>query len=372
MVSVLELHKNGKLEIKSKYRINNKAILSKIYTPGVAEPCKKISRNKKKVYDYTIKSNTVAIITDGSAVLGLGDIGPEAALPVMEGKAAIFREFADINAFPICIKTKEINEIVDLIKKISPVFGAINLEDIAAPRCFELEEQLLKELDIPVFHDDQHGTAIVVLAGLINSLKVVNKRFRDISIVISGAGAAGIAIARLLVLMVPKDIIVVDSKGIIHKGRKENMNKAKRDIASKTNKQQQKGGLRDAVKHKDVFIGVSKPNILTQNMVRSMKKNPIIFAMSNPLPEIMPDKALKAGAKVVATGRSDFPNQVNNALVFPGIFKGLLRAKVKINDRIKIKAAKALAKIIKRPRPDKILPDIFNKNVVPTIAKCVK
>ena len=371
MASVLELHKNGKIEIRNRQPISNRKILSKVYTPGVAEVCKVIHKDKENAHKYTIKGNTVAIVTDGTAVLGLGDIGPEAALPVMEGKAAIFRQFAGINAFPICVDTKDVDEIVNLVKQISPTFGAVNLEDISAPRCFEIEEKLLKELDIPVFHDDQHGTAIVVLAALINSLKILKMKFSDIRIVISGAGAAGIAVAKLLLKMKPKDIILVDSKGIIYQGRKENMNKAKEQIAVLTNKDKQKGSLADAVKGNNVFIGVSRPGILTEEMVRTMNQ-PVIFALSNPVPEIMPDKALNAGARIVATGRSDFPNQINNALVFPGLFKGLLKTKLQLNDAIKLRAAKALASIIKNPKPSKIIPDIFNKKIVDAVASSVK
>jgi malate dehydrogenase (oxaloacetate-decarboxylating) len=365
---IARLHKGGKIVVKSRYPLTDKHILSKIYTPGVAEVCNEIAENKKLVYDYTMKSNMVAIVTDGSAVLGLGDIGPEAALPVMEGKAVLFKELAGINAFPICLRTKEVDEIVDIVKKISTGFGGINLEDISAPRCFEIERRLKSELDIPVFHDDQHGAATAVLAGLINALKVVNKKFENISIVISGAGAAGIAAAKLLIRMQPMDVILVDSTGAIYDGRKEGMNPAKVEIARMTNRSNVKGKLADAVKLTDVFIGLSAPNILKPDMVKTMNDNPIIFALANPVPEIMPDNAIQAGAKVVATGRSDFPNQLNNALVFPGIFKGALEARTQITDDMKIEVAKALANIIKNPTANNIVPDVFNKEVVPAVS----
>jgi len=367
---IAKLHKGGKISVRSNYPVRDMYILSKIYTPGVAEVCNEIAKNKKLVYDYTIKNNTVAIVTDGSAVLGLGDIGPEAAMPVMEGKAILFKEFGGINAFPICLKTKDVNEIVEIVKKISTGFGGINLEDISAPRCFEIEERLKKELDIPVFHDDQHGAATVVLAGLINALKVVNKNFEDIKIVVSGAGAAGIATAKLLLKMKPLDILLVDSTGIIYDGR-NNMNTAKEEIARMTNHHKKKGGLDDAVKGSDVFIGLSAPDILKPGMVKTMNRDPIIFALANPVPEIMPDVAIGAGAKVVATGRSDFPNQINNALVFPGLFKGALEARTQITDDMKLEVAKALASIIKTPTADNIIPNVFNRNVVPAVSGIV-
>ncbi len=368
---IAKLHKGGKISVRSNYPVRDMHILSKIYTPGVAEVCNEIAKNKKLVYDYTIKNNTVAIVTDGSAVLGLGDIGPEAAMPVMEGKAILFKEFGGINAFPICLKTKDVNEIVEIVKNISTGFGGINLEDISAPRCFEIEERLKKELDIPVFHDDQHGAATVVLAGLINALKVVNKNFEDIKIVVSGAGAAGIATAKLLLRMQPKDILLVDSTGVIYEGRKEGMNPAKEEIARMTNRSKARGNLADAVKLTDVFIGLSAPDILKPGMVKTMNRDPIIFALANPVPEIMPDVAIGAGAKVVATGRSDFPNQINNALVFPGLFKGALEARTQITDDMKIGIAKALANIIKTPTADNIIPNVFNRNVVPAVSGIV-
>ena len=376
----LNLHKNkkGKIEVNSKVFFRNKTDLSLAYTPGVADVCREISENKNKVWDYTIKQNCVAIVTDGSAVLGLGDIGPEASLPVMEGKCALFKKFANIDAFPICLKTKNEKEIIEIVKNISPVFGGINLEDISAPRCFKIENEL-QNIGIPVFHDDQHGTAIVILAGLINACKVVGKKLEDLKIVISGAGAAGTAVTKLLLCLgydkkickSVNEIILVDSKGIIYKGRKND--KYKNELAKITNKNKIKGGLENAVKDCDVFIGVSKGNILTKEMIRKMKKDPIIFAMANPIPEIMPEDALKSGARIVATGRSDFPNQVNNVLSFPGMFRGALdvRAK-KITNEMKISAAYALSKCIDKSTEKKILPNVFNKNVVPKIAKAVK
>jgi len=373
----LELHKKGKLEIKSKISLFSKKNLSLAYTPGVAEVSKLIHKNPKKVYEYTIKKNSVAVITDGSAVLGLGNIGPEAALPVMEGKAAIFKEFADIDAFPICLKTQNTEEIINIVKNISPVFGGINLEDISAPRCFEIEEKL-QNIGIPVFHDDQHGTAIVILAGLINACKITKKKFEDLRVVISGAGAAGTAVSKLLacadhnnkICKKVAHITVFDSKGPIYKGRK-NLDKHKKMLASITNQDKETGNLKTALRGADVFIGVSKGNILKGEMVKNMKK-PIIFAMSNPIPEIMPDKAKKAGASIIATGRSDFPNQVNNALVFPGIFRGALDSGAKkITEEMKLSAAYALSKIVKNPTANKILPEIFNKNIVKKIAKAI-
>ncbi len=371
MSKALELHKKGKFEIRSKVPLANKEDLSLAYTPGVAEPCMEIFRNKTLVYDYTSKWNTVAVVTDGSAVLGLGNIGPEAALPVMEGKALLFKEFANIDAIPICLGTQDTDEIVKTVKYLAPSFGGINLEDISAPRCFEIEERLKEELDIPVFHDDQHGTAVVVLAGLINALQVVGKTYSDARVVISGAGAAGIATTRLLQKYGFWDIILVDSKGIIYEGRHE-LNYAKKEIAKTTNKHMLAGSLGDAMKGADVFIGLSAPCIVTKEMVKSMRE-PIIFAMANPVPEIMPDEARYAGARVMATGRSDFPNQINNVLAFPGIFRGALDARIKkITDEMKIAAAKTLANIVEEPTESYIIPDVFNKNVVKRIAEAVK
>ena len=375
----LKLHKikKGKLEIKSKIPLRDKKALNLAYTPGVAEACLEIKKNKENIYKLTIKQNTVAVITDGSAVLGLGNIGPEASLPVMEGKCAIFKEFANIDAFPICLATQDVEEIIKAVKLIAPGFGGINLEDISAPRCFEIEKRLIKELDIPVFHDDQHGTAIVVLAGLLNALKIAKKKKEEIEIVISGAGAAGIAITKLLIDDGFRKIYVFDTRGLIYSGR-EKLNPAKEEIAMLTlehnpkQTQYQGKSFEEIIKDKDVFIGVSAPGILTQKMVVSMAKNPIIFAMSNPIPEIMPDIAKKAGARIIATGRSDFQNQINNALVFPGIFRGALDGrKKKITQEMKIKAAYALANLIKKPTVAKFIPDPFDKRVVKTIRSAV-
>ncbi len=379
----LELHKklNGKIEIKSKTDLKNKKQLSELYTPGAAEPAKKISENKKYAYDYTIKKNTIAIISDGSAVLGLGNIGPEASLPILEGKSLIFKEFANINAYPICINTQNSEEIIKTIKNISSGFGAIILEDISAPRCFYIENELKKELNIPVMHDDQHGTAIVILASLINSLKITGKKFSDIKITISGAGAAGIATTKLLTCSEfekefgkIKDIIVLDSKGIITKNR-DNLNEYKKEIAELTNKNNISGNLEKAIENADVFIGLSVGGNLTQQMIKKMNLKPIIFALSNPEPSIMPDKAKEAGAKIIATGRSDFNNQINNALIFPGLIKGVLESEVKqITEKIKIVSAKALANTIseKELNSEKIIPDIFDKKVVENISNAIK
>jgi len=378
-IEVLDLHRRlkGKLEIRSKVSLKNKKQLSLFYTPGVAEVSREIFKNKN-VYDYTIKNNSIAIVTDGSAVLGLGNIGPEAALPVMEGKAILFKEFANIDAFPICLKTQNTNEIINIVKNISPVFGGINLEDISAPRCFEIEDKL-QNIGIPVMHDDQHGTAVVVLAGLLNACKVTKKKIEDLKVVVNGAGAAGTAISKLLICTdyhvkicrSVSDLIVCDSKGVIHEGRGD-LGKHKRKLASVTNKHRIKGKLKDALIDADVFIGVSVGNILKESMIKSMNKKPIIFAMANPTPEIMPNKAKKAGAEIIATGRSDFPNQINNVLTFPGIFRGALdgRAK-KINDKMKLAAAYALADCVKKPNKNKIIPTVFEKTIVKKIAKAV-
>lgn len=372
----LQMHEQwkGKLEIKSKASVKNSEDLAIAYTPGVAEPCKKIHIDKNEVYRYTIKGNTIAVVTDGTAVLGLGDIGPEAALPVMEGKAVLFKEFADINAVPICLNTKDTDLIVQTVKLISPAFGGINLEDISAPRCFEIEQRLKDELDIPVFHDDQHGTAIVVLAGIINSLKLVKKDKTQVKIVINGAGSAGIAICKLLLNYGFTNIILCDRMGVIHKNS-EWTNWAQKELAKVTNLSQIKGDLKDAIIKADIFVGVSAPNILTEQMVKSMNKDPIIFAMANPIPEILPDIAKKAGAKIVGTGRSDYPNQVNNVLVFPGIFKGAIEARTnQITEQMKIAAAEALASIISDTElnEDNILPKAFKEGVADKIAEAVK
>jgi malate dehydrogenase (oxaloacetate-decarboxylating) len=368
----INLHKKlqGKFEIKPKFHIRSKEDLSLLYTPGVAAPCKEILRNKK-TEDYTIKGNTVAILSDGSAVLGLGNIGAEASLPVMEGKAVLMKQFGGINAFPICLKTQKTEEIVNIAKNIAPVFGGISLEDISAPRCFEIEEKL-QNIGIPVIHDDQHATAIVVLAGLINAAKVVGKDLGKLKIVINGAGAAGTAIAYLLINNGIKNIIVCDTHGAIYERRK-GVTGYKEKLAKKTNRKKLKGKLAGALKNADVFIGVSVANILTEKMVKSMADDSIIFALANPNPEIMPDKAKKAGAKVVATGRSDFPNQVNNVLAFPGLFKGLLEKGIKkITSKIKIDVANAIAKTVRNPEADNILPSVFDTNLVKNICRSIK
>tara|TARA_Y100000310_G_scaffold345864_1_gene471817 strand:+ start:10854 stop:12023 length:1170 start_codon:yes stop_codon:yes gene_type:complete len=378
----LELHKKlkGKLSVNSKIPVKTTTDLSLVYTPGVGEICKEIADFPEKVFDYTMKGNTVAIITDGSAVLGLGNIGPEASLPVMEGKALLLKEFAGIDSFPIALKTQDPDEIVSIVKNISPVFGGINLEDISAPRCFEIEARL-QDLGIPVMHDDQHGTAIVVLAALINASKVVGKDLSQLKVVINGAGAAGNAIASFLtcfggndnhVCKSVKDVVLCDSKGIIHKGRTD-LADYKKELVKISNRQNSSGSLADAMKEADVFIGVSKADLVSEEMVKSMGENSIVIAMANPVPEIMPDKAKNAGAKIVATGRSDFPNQVNNALAFPGIFRGLLDSKsARITNDMKISAAYALANTIENPTVDQILPSIFDKKVVENIASAIK
>jgi len=360
----------GKLEVVPTVSVTDRDALSTLYTPGVAEPCRKIHANKHDVYRYTIKSRTVAVVSDGTAVLGLGDIGPEAAMPVMEGKALLFKEFGGIDAFPICLDTKDVDEIVKTIKYLAPTFGGINLEDISAPRCFEIERRLKEELDIPVFHDDQHGTAIVVLAALINALKVVGKEWEDVRIVINGAGSAGIAICKLLLQMKPKDIVLVDRKGALARGE-EWMNPAQAEMAEITNKDNQRGLLAEIIKDKDVFIGVSAPDIVTPEMVSTMAKDAIVFAMANPIPEIMPDKAKEGGARIVATGRSDYPNQVNNLLVFPGIFKGALMVEATdITEEMKISAAKAIAALIpdNELSEENIIPGVFDRRVADAVA----
>ena len=372
MNEILDLHKKGKIEITSKVKINNKKDLSLAYTPGVAQISNLIAKDKNLAYRYTSKQNLIAIVTDGSAVLGLGNIGPEAALPVMEGKSILFKKFANVDAFPICLNTQDQDKIVEIIKSISPVFAAINLEDISSPRCFYIEKKLKQDLDIPVFHDDQHGTAIVVLAALFNALKVVKKKINEVKIIINGAGAAGIATTRLL-LNYTDNIIVCDRSGTIYKNRKENMDFAKEEISYLTNKNNIKGTLNDALKQADVFIGVSTGNILNENSIKLMNKDSIVFALANPIPEIMPDIAKKAGAKIIATGRSDFPNQVNNALAFPGVFRGLLDIRAKyIDDKMKKQAAIALSSIIKKPSPTNIIPSVFDKRIVPAISKAIK
>ena len=379
----VELHKKlgGKLSITPKIKIKDRHDLSLAYTPGVAQPCREIVKDKNKVYELTIKKNSVAVISDGSAVLGLGNIGAEAAIPVMEGKALLFKEYGNIDAFPICIETQDSKELIQIIKNIAPVFGGINLEDISAPRCFEIEEAL-QNIGIPVFHDDQHGTAIVVLAALINACKVAEKKLSDVNIVINGAGAAGTAVAKMLLCIgheknacTPvKDIIMCDSKGIISKDRddiKDNLSKV--ELAKLTNKNNIKGALFDAIKGVDIFIGVSVANVLNEQMISSMNKKPIIFAMANPVPEVMPDDAKKWGAFIIATGRSDFPNQVNNVLAFPGIFRGALDARAKqITNKMKIAASYALSSYIKEPTIENIIPSALDKSVAKVIAEAVK
>lgn len=365
-----EEHK-GKISVTSKVAVKTRDDLSTAYTPGVAEPCRKIRDDKSEVYRYTAKGNLVAVVSDGTAVLGLGDIGPEAAMPVMEGKSILFKEFAGIDAFPICLDTKDTDEIVETVKRLAPTFGGINLEDISAPRCFEIERRLKEELDIPVFHDDQHGTAIVVSAGLTNALKYVGKEFSEAKVVINGAGSAGISICKLLLELGVGDIVLVDRNGILAVGE-EWMNPAQKEMAEKTNKEQLHGDLKDAMKGKDVFVGVSAPNIVTAEMVGTMAKDAIVFAMANPTPEIMPDEAKKGGARVVATGRSDFPNQINNVLVFPGIFKGALEARATdITEEMKIAAVRAIADIIKPEEltEDYIIPGAFDERVADNVAR---
>jgi malate dehydrogenase (oxaloacetate-decarboxylating) len=360
----------GKLEVVPTAHVANRDDLSTLYTPGVAEPCRRIHANKHDVYKYTIKSHTVAVVSDGTAVLGLGDIGPEAAMPVMEGKALLFKEFGGVDAFPICLDTKDTEEIIKTIKYLAPTFGGINLEDISAPRCFEIERRLKEELDIPVFHDDQHGTAIVVAASLINALKVVGKKWEDVRIVINGAGSAGISICKLLLQFGPKDIVLVDKGGALAKGE-EWMNPAQAEMAEITNRENQHGPLTEVIKGKDVFIGVSAPNIVSSEMIASMANDAIVFAMANPIPEIMPEKAKEGGARVIATGRSDYPNQVNNLLVFPGIFKGALMVEATdITEEMKIAAAKAIASLIPEDEltDENIVPSVFDKRVAQAVA----
>lgn len=367
-----EKHK-GKMAVSSKVSVKNKDDLSTAYTPGVAEPCRQIAANPDDVYRYTNKSNTVAVISDGSAVLGLGNIGGKAAIPVMDGKSLLFKEFADIDAFPICLETQDVDEIVMIAKNIAPTLGGINLEDISAPRCFEIERKLQEQVDIPVFHDDQHGTAVVVTAALINALKIVKKEWADLKVVISGAGAAGVAIGKMLLNAGAGDVIICDRVGPLAYGD-ERLAPAKAEIAEITNKNRIKGTLADAMVDADVFIGVSAPKIVTETMVASMAKDAIVMPMSNPEPEIMPDLAKKAGARIVGTGRSDFPNQINNVLAFPGIFRGALDARAKrITEEMKIAAARALAGIITEEElnEENIIPKAFHPGVAKVIAEAV-
>ena len=372
----LELHKEwkGKISTEAKCEVKTREDLALAYTPGVAEPCKVIHEDSKEAYTYTLKQNTIAVVSDGSAVLGLGNIGPEAAMPVMEGKAVLFKEFGGVNAFPICLKTQDVDEIVETVQRLEPTFGGINLEDISAPRCFEIERRLKETMNIPVFHDDQHGTAIIVLAGVINSLKLTGKKKEDCRIVVNGSGAAGIAISKLLLRYGFRHLVICDSKGIISRDR-ENLNWIKKEMLEVTNLDNQNGTLADALVGADIFIGVSAPNSVTEEMVRSMNKDAILFAMANPVPEIMPDLAKAAGARIVGTGRSDFPNQVNNVLVFPGIFKGALEGKARqITEDMKLAAAEALAGIVSDEELNEefILPEAFNPKVSEVVSAAVR
>jgi malate dehydrogenase (oxaloacetate-decarboxylating) len=372
----LHLHRQnkGKLAVKSKVPVRNAKDLSLAYSPGVAEPCKEIFDHPKKVYEYTMKGNMVAVVSDGTAVLGLGNIGPAAALPVMEGKAVLFKSFAGVDAFPICLNTTDVDKIVETVKLLEPTFGGVNLEDIAAPNCFIIEERLKKETNIPIFHDDQHGTAIVTLAGLVNALKLIGKDLSEIKVVANGAGAAGIAIIKLLLRMGVKDIIMCDSKGTIYEGRPHGMNSIKEEVAKMTNRDRVQGTLADAMKEADVFVGVSVAGALTKEMVQSMNPDSIIFAMANPDPEIMPEDAKEAGAKVIGTGRSDFANQVNNVLAFPGIFRGALDVyATHINEEMKVAAVYAIAELIREEElsEDYVIPAPFDPRVAPAVAAAV-
>ena len=371
----LKLHEewNGKLETVSKCAIKTREDLALAYTPGVAEPCKVIAEDKEAAYRYTIKSNTVAIVSDGSAVLGLGNIGAHAAMPVMEGKAVLFKEFGNVNAFPICLDTQDTEEIIKTVVHIAPAFGGINLEDISAPRCFEIEEKLKQCCDIPVFHDDQHGTAVITLAGLLNALKVVGKKLEEVRIVTSGAGAAGIAIIKLLMSMGLKNVIMTDRQGAIYEGR-DGLNDIKKEMAEITNESHEKGSLAEVIKGADVFIGVSAPRTLTAEMVKTMANDPIIFACANPTPEIFPEEARAAGAAVVSTGRSDYPNQVNNVLCFPALFRGALDVRAsEINNEMKVAAAHAIADLVspEELNPDYILPQPFDPRIKDSVAAAV-
>ncbi|MEC0665254.1 malic enzyme-like NAD(P)-binding protein [Priestia flexa] len=372
----LHMHRinKGKLESKSKIPVRNAQDLSLAYSPGVAEPCKEIYDDVNNVYEYTMKGNMVAVVSDGTAVLGLGNIGPEAALPVMEGKAVLFKSFAGVDAFPICLKTTDIDQIVETVKLLEPTFGGVNLEDIAAPSCFEIEERLKKETNIPIFHDDQHGTAIVTVAGLVNALKLANKKMSEVKVVANGAGAAGIAIIKLLHRYGVRDIIMCDSKGPVYEGRSFGMNQVKDEVAAYTNRQKVTGTLEDALSGADVFIGVSVEGALTKEMIQKMNEDPIVFAMANPMPEIMPDEAKSAGVRVIGTGRSDFPNQVNNVLAFPGIFRGALDVRAThINEQMKIAAVEAIASLISSDdlHEDYVIPAPFDTRVAPAVAAAV-
>ena len=372
----LELHKKnkGKISIESKVNLENGNDLSLAYTPGVAEPCREIENDSEKVYEYTSKGNLVAVVSSGTAVLGLGDIGPEAALPVMEGKSVLFKKFAGIDAFPLCVGSTKVSEIVDFVKMLGPTFAGINLEDISAPKCFEIENRLKKETDMAIFHDDQHGTAIVVLAGLLNALEVVEKNLSECKIVINGAGAAATAVIKLLLEAGVKNenIIVCDEFGTLYENRKENQTDAEKYLAKITNKNNKKTNIKNAIRNKDVFIGLSVGNVLNEKMIKSMNKNAVVFALANPIPEIDPKSAKKGGAREVATGRSDFANQINNVLAFPGVFRGALDVRAKeINNEMKLAAAEAISKIVENVRVDRIIPDPFDKRVVEEVAVAV-
>lgn len=372
----LELHRknHGKLEVKSKVPLRDRKDLSLAYTPGVAEACMEIAKNPDAAYEYTLKRNLIGVVSDGSAVLGLGDIGPGGAIPVMEGKSLLFKAFADVDAFPLCIATKEVDEIVQFVKWIEPTLGGVNLEDIAAPKCFEIERRLKRETSIPIFHDDQHGTAVVVLAALLNALKVVGKTAESARVVVSGAGAAGIATANLLIDVGFQEVLVCDSRGIIYASRPDGMNPFKEETARRGNRRSLKGTIEDALVGADILIGVSAPNTITTEMVKKMGKDPIVIAMANPVPEIFPEDALAGGARVVGTGRSDYPNQVNNVLAFPGILRGALDARASdINEAMKLAAAKAIAGLVSPSelKPDYIIVDPFDKRVGPAVAKAV-
>lgn len=369
----LEAHKKygGKLAVSSKMPLDTREDLSIAYTPGVAEPCRHINKDKGKAYDYTWKGNTVAVVSDGSAVLGLGNIGPEASLPVMEGKCVLFKKFADIDAVPVVLDTQDPEEIIRTVKNMAPTFGGINLEDIGAPKCFEIEQRLKKELDIPVMHDDQHGTAVVTLAGMINAMRVTGRKLSELKIVINGSGAAGVAVVKLLQHVGVQEVIMCDSRGTIYRGRDE-LNATKKEMAEITNRNRVKGSLGNALVDADVFIGVSVPGVLNKEMIKKMKKHPIIFAMANPIPEIMPDEAHEAGASIVATGRSDFANQINNVLAFPGLFRGALDARTpNITYRMYVAAAYAIADCVNEPSPEEIIPSAFDKRVAPRVADTI-
>lgn len=362
----------GKVSIQSKMPLDTREDLSIAYTPGVAEPCRRISKNSESAYDYTWKKNAVAVVSDGSAVLGLGNIGAEASLPVMEGKCVLFKKFADIDAVPVVLDTQDTEQIIATVKAIAPTYGGINLEDIAAPKCFEIEERLKEELDIPVMHDDQHGTAVVTLAGMINAMRVTGRKLNDLKIVINGSGAAGVAIVKLLQHVGVREVIMCDSRGTIYRGRSE-LNATKKEMAQLTNRHKIKGSLADALEDADVFIGVSVPGVLNKSMIKKMKSHPIIFAMANPIPEIMPDEALEAGADIMATGRSDFPNQINNVLAFPGLFRGALNARTSnITYPMYVAAAYAIADCVDTPSGEEIIPSAFDKRVAQKVADTVE